>query len=67
MNIMQKDTITIKEEPRCYQCGGELIQIGNALVCYECNKQTVLMHIDYTNEEMGFNIYKKNHKEEDKK
>ena len=66
MNIMQKDTITIKEEPLCYQCNGELIQIGNALVCYECNKQTVLMHIDYTNKEMGFDIYKKNHKEEEK-
>ena len=54
----------VEKEPRCYQCGGELIQIGNAFVCYECNKDTVLMHIDYTNEEMGFNTYKKNYKEE---
>ena len=66
MNIMQKDTIIIKEEPCCWQCKGELIQTGNALVCYECNKDTVLDFIDYTNEEMGFKIYKKNYKEEEK-
>ena len=59
---MDKD---IKEEPRCFLCGEELIQVGNALVCYECMKCTVLSYIDYANEEIGFDIYKKNFKVED--